>query len=124
MSLTKRLFIIASLGLVLSLTATGFAQDGGVDPTGGTGYLRSQATLGGGLVLLGYFFGLAISGLGSAMGLGRAVSAALDNIGRQPEAAGDIRLTMIIGCALIEALTIYMLISPFLAQLGGITISV
>ena len=52
--------------------------------------------------------GLAIAAMGSAFGLGRAVSAAMEAMGRQPEAAGKIQLGMIIGCALIEALTIYL----------------
>jgi F-type H+-transporting ATPase subunit c len=39
----------------------------------------------------------------------------MDAIGRQPEASGKIQTAMIIGCAFIEALTIYALISVFLA---------
>ena len=53
---------------------------------------------------------LGIAALASAFGLGRAVAAAMDATARQPEAAGDIRITMLIGCALIEALTIYVLL--------------
>jgi F-type H+-transporting ATPase subunit c len=60
--------------------------------------------------------GLAIAAFGSAFGLGRAVSAAMEAIGRQPEAAGKIQLGMIIGCALIEALTIYALVTVFILQ--------
>jgi F0F1-type ATP synthase membrane subunit c/vacuolar-type H+-ATPase subunit K len=37
-------------------------------------------------------------------------------MGRQPEAAGKIQLGMIIGCALIEALTIYALVTLFVLQ--------
>jgi F-type H+-transporting ATPase subunit c len=62
-------------------------------------------------------FGLAIAAFGSALALGKAVSAAMDATARQPEAAGNIRTSMIIGCALIEALTIYALVSIFV--LGG-----
>jgi F-type H+-transporting ATPase subunit c len=60
--------------------------------------------------------GLAIAAFGSAFGLGRAVSAAMEAMGRQPEAAGKIQLGMIIGCALIEALTIYALVTLFVLQ--------
>ncbi|MFH1335531.1 MAG: ATP synthase F0 subunit C [Candidatus Zixiibacteriota bacterium] len=60
--------------------------------------------------------GLAIAAMGSAFGLGRAVSAAMEAMGRQPEAAGKIQLGMIIGCALIEALTIYALVTVFVLQ--------
>ena len=60
--------------------------------------------------------GLAIAAFGSAFGLGRAVSAAMEAMGRQPEAATRIQVGMIIGCALIEALTIYALVTVFVLQ--------
>ncbi len=59
---------------------------------------------------------LGLAAVGSAFGLGRAVSAAMDAISRQPEAAGQIQTAMIIGCALIEALTIYVLVIAFVLQ--------
>ena len=59
---------------------------------------------------------LGMAAVASAFGLGRAVSAAMDAIARQPEAAGQIQTTMIIGCALIEALTIYVLVIAFVLQ--------
>ena len=63
---------------------------------------------------LAYPIGLGIAAVGSALGLGKAVSAAMEATGRQPEASGKIMVSMIIGCAFIEALTIYALISVFL----------
>ena len=64
---------------------------------------------------------LGLAALASAFGLGRAVSAAMDAIARQPEAGGQIQTAMIIGCALIEALTIYVLVMAFVlqAKIGG-----
>ena len=53
---------------------------------------------------------LGMAAVASAFGLGRAVSAALDAIARQPEAGGQIQTAMMIGCAFIEALTIYALL--------------
>ncbi len=67
-------------------------------------------------IALAYPLGLGLAALGSAFGLGRAVGAAMEAMGRQPEAAGKIQTAMIIGAAFIEALTIYALISPFIAQ--------
>jgi F-type H+-transporting ATPase subunit c len=55
-----------------------------------------------------------LAAFGSAFGLGRAVGSAMDAIGRQPEAAGKIMTNMIIGAALIEALTIYTLVVFFI----------
>jgi F-type H+-transporting ATPase subunit c len=45
--------------------------------------------------------------------LGKAVAAAMDATGRQPEAATKILINMAVGCAFIEALTIYALVFVF-----------
>ncbi|MBN1868375.1 ATP synthase F0 subunit C [Candidatus Sumerlaeota bacterium] len=68
------------------------------------------------LLKLAYPIGLGIAALGSGLGLGRAVGAAMEATGRQPEASGKIMVSMIIGCAFIEALTIYALISVYLIK--------
>ena len=56
---------------------------------------------------------LGIAAFGSALGLGKAVSSAMDATARQPEASGKILVNMMAGCALIEALTLYVLIVVF-----------
>jgi F-type H+-transporting ATPase subunit c len=58
--------------------------------------------------------GLGIAAFGSAFGLGKAISAAMEAMGRQPEVADKIQTAMIIGAAFIEALTIYAFVSVFL----------
>ena len=60
--------------------------------------------------------GLAIAAFGSAIALGKAVSAAMEATARQPEAAGKILVNMATGCAFIEALTIYTLAFVFVAM--------
>lgn len=57
--------------------------------------------------------GLGLAALGSAIGLGKAVSAAMEATGRQPEASMKILIAMATGCAFIEALTIYALVFAF-----------
>ena len=57
--------------------------------------------------------GLGIVAFGSAIGLSRAVSSAMEATGRQPEAATKILINMATGCAFIEALTIYALVFAF-----------
>ncbi|MDH7600760.1 MAG: ATP synthase F0 subunit C [Armatimonadota bacterium] len=70
-------------------------------------------------LILAIGFGLPIAVLGGAAAQGRAASAALDGIARQPEAAGKIQVAMIIALALIESLVIYaLLISLILLFLG------
>ena len=54
---------------------------------------------------LGIPIAVGLAGLGSAIGLGIAVGAALEGIARQPEALGKIRQNMFLGAALIEAIT-------------------
>lgn len=56
-----------------------------------------------------------LAALGSGIGLGLAVAGAMEAIGRQPEASNKILTSMIIGAALIEALTIYALIVFFIS---------
>lgn len=51
--------------------------------------------------------GAGITVFGAANGIGRLASAALEAIGRQPEATGDIRTTMIIAAALIEGVALF-----------------
>ena len=58
--------------------------------------------------------GVGIAAVGSGLGLGRAIGSAMEAMGRQPEAIGQIQTAMIIGCAFIEALTIYALLSVIL----------
>ena len=57
--------------------------------------------------------GLGLAAFGSAMGLGKAITAAMEATGRQPEAATKILINMATGCAFIEALTIYALVFVF-----------
>jgi F-type H+-transporting ATPase subunit c len=56
---------------------------------------------------------IAIAALGCGMGMGKGVAAACEGIARNPQAAGNIRTTMIIGLALIEALVIYAVVAAF-----------
>lgn len=65
---------------------------------------------------LGAMLGLGLAAVGSGYGIGRAVGSAMEAIGRQPEAAGTIQTSMIIGAAFIEALTIYVFIAFFIAM--------
>ena len=55
-----------------------------------------------------------MAAIGSGLGLGKAIEGGMNAMGRQPEAIGQIQTAMIIGCAFIEALTIYALIATIL----------
>ena len=60
--------------------------------------------------------GLPIAVVGAGIGQGIAIYGAVQGMARQPEASNTIRLTMIIGLALIESLVIYALLMFFLLQ--------
>ena len=57
---------------------------------------------------------MGVGAIGPAIGEGNAVSKALEGMARQPEAAGDLRTTMIMGCAITETTGIYSLLIAFL----------
>ena len=56
---------------------------------------------------------IALSTIAPAIGQGITAAKAMDAIARQPEAAGNIRTTLIIALAMMEALTIYGLVIAF-----------
>ncbi len=57
---------------------------------------------------------MGIGAIGPAIGEGNAVSKALEGMARQPESAGNLRTTMILGCAITETTGIYALLIAFL----------
>ena len=57
---------------------------------------------------------MGVGAIGPAIGEGNAVAHALDGMARQPEAAGDLRTNMILGCAITETTGIYSLLIAFL----------
>ena len=52
-----------------------------------------------------------------AVAIGWIVREAMKSIGRNPEAAGDIRTTMILGAGLCEAVAIYVLLIAIILSL-------
>lgn len=63
-------------------------------------------------IAIGIMMGLCV--IGPAIAQGMVAGKAMDAIARQPEAAGEIRSTMILALGLIEALTIYGLLIAFM----------
>jgi F-type H+-transporting ATPase subunit c len=100
--------LLAGPGVVWAAEATA--------PAGGGISVGSISILTGG-------FAMAIASAIAALAQGRAISAALDGIARQPGAAPRIQVAMIIGLALIESLAIYVLLISliifFVKPFGG-----
>lgn len=60
-----------------------------------------------------------LTGAGAGIGIGLATGKAVESIARQPEAAGDIRSSLLLGAALSEATAIYGFVIALLMVLMG-----
>jgi F-type H+-transporting ATPase subunit c len=68
----------------------------------------------GGIIALAAGLGVALAAVGTATAQGRTASAAIDAIWRQPEAASEIRTSMMLALAFMEFLTIMVLLVSFM----------
>jgi F-type H+-transporting ATPase subunit c len=99
--LMKKVSILTSI-LVLALSTVAFASEGGMAASGGGVNIA--------LVCLAAALSVGIAAFGCGIGMGTGIGGACSGIARNPEASGKITVTMIIGLALIESLTIYGLV--------------
>ena len=97
----KKVSILTAI-LVLALSTVAFASEGG------GGAAASGVNLA--LVCLAAALSVGVAALGCGIGMGTGIGGACSGIARNPEASGKITVTMIIGLALIESLTIYGLV--------------
>ena len=102
--MNRRFAILALVLVALAMAAPAIAQEHGAEAAGGKNIFQ----------YLGAAFAIGIAAAFGSLGQGRGLSAACEAIGRNPGAVGPIRITMIIGLALIESLVIYALIISFL----------
>jgi F-type H+-transporting ATPase subunit c len=82
--------------MVLALSTSAFAQAAANDPHNAW-------------IEFGGAFGVGLTVIGAAYGIGKLASSALESMARQPEVAGSIQTAMIIAAALIEGFTFYAL---------------
>ena len=97
----KRLGLFVCLLIAMS-PAFAFAADGVITDSG-------MLAVGAGLAI-----GVAV--LGAGLGQGKAVAAALEAIGRNPSAAGQLTTPLIIGLVFMEALGILSFVVAYLLQ--------
>ena len=91
---------VLSVVMVLGLSTLAMASEGGVAAT--------AADLA--VICIAAAFSVGLAALGCGVGMGSGIGGACSGIARNPEASGKITVTMIIGLALIESLTIYGLV--------------
>ena len=99
---TSRLLLSVMFGfLVLGLASPVYAQEAAAQAASSGLVQWSIITAG---------FALAIAAAFGALGQGKAVSAAVEAIARNPSASNDIRANLLLGLVLIESLVIYVLL--------------
>ncbi len=91
--------------LVMAGASFAFAADASTQAALGNGFL--------GLVVLGACLGVGIAAFGCGVGMGHCVQGACEGMARNPEISGKLTVTMILGLAFIEALTLYALVLSF-----------
>jgi len=60
--------------------------------------------------IIGKALAISVTVLAAGFGISKIGSSAMDGIARQPEAGGDIRISMIIAAALIEGVALFALV--------------
>jgi F-type H+-transporting ATPase subunit c len=110
MKVLAKLFVtLTGAASVLLAAGTALAEEAAAQ----TGALSlSQAH--GGLMALAVAVGIGIAAFGGAFGQGRAASAALEGISRNPNASDKVFVPMILGLAFIESLVLFTWVLMFL----------
>ncbi len=67
-----------------------------------------------GLIAIASALAIGLSTIGPAIGQGMAAAKGLEGMARQPEAAGNLRTSMILSFAFMESLSIYGLLIAFM----------
>jgi len=96
----KKLSIAVLSTLMVLAAGTAMASQGGVTANG-----MDLA-----LICIAAGLSVGLAALGCGIGMGGGINGACVGIARNPEASGKITVTMILGLALIESLTIYGLV--------------
>lgn len=101
--MSKRIlwFLAAAVASLVFVPAV-FAQTSGAAAVTGVDWIDVAASL-----------GLGFAALGCGIGQGRATASACEGMARNPGIAGAIRITLIIGLAFIESLTLYVVARAF-----------
>ena len=95
----KKLFAFFAT-LSLSLVATGLAMAAEGAAAGGDAQVKAAIAIASGIAV-------AIAAFGAALGQGRVGAAAMESIGRNPNAADKLFLPLVLTLALLEALALY-----------------
>ena len=96
----KKLLVLLG-GLFVSMTSSGVAL-AAAESAGGDSRSQARAAIG-----IAAGLAVAIAAFGAALGQGRTGAAAMESIGRNPNAADRLFLPLVLTLALLEALGLY-----------------
>ena len=105
----NKLFLILG-GFVLSLFDLGTAM-AAAEATEAAAAVGAKAA-----IAIAAGLAIAVAAFGAALGLGRVGAAAMESIGRNPNAADRLFLPLVLGLAFIEALALYGFVIAILLQ--------
>ena len=104
----KKLFaIFGTLSMILMATGLAMAAEGAA--AGGDAQIKAAAAIAAGIAV-------AIAAFGAALGQGRVGAAAMESIGRNPNAAEKLFLPLVLTLALLEALALYGFVIAIILQ--------
>ncbi|MBU0482103.1 MAG: ATP synthase F0 subunit C [Proteobacteria bacterium] len=92
---------VLSVLMVMAAATVAMASEGGSAAAGNVNIA---------VICIAAALSVGVAALGCGIGMGSGIGGACSGIARNPEASGKITVTMIIGLALIESLTIYGLV--------------
>lgn len=101
----SRIFSVVAIVLSMIAVTTGVAF---AEETGGITDIGAQQIAAG--------LAIGLGAIGPGIGIGIAVSKAMEALGRNPDAAGAIQTNMIVGVAFAEAVAIYALVVAILIK--------
>jgi F-type H+-transporting ATPase subunit c len=104
----RRIISLVIAALMISFSGVAMAATEAASAAG-EGSTKAALAIAAGLAI-------AIGAFGAALGQGRMAAAAMESIGRNPNAADRIQLPMILGLAFIEALALYAFVIAFFLQ--------
>jgi F-type H+-transporting ATPase subunit c len=104
----RRILLLAVTAIVVLFSGAAMAAAEAAAPAGDSSTKAALAIAAG--------LAIAIGAFGAALGQGRLAAAAMESIGRNPNAADRIQLPMILGLAFIEALALYAFVIAFFLQ--------
>lgn len=102
-----RKLLVTVLGAVAMIGIAGLAMAAGEGEIAARPKLDAAAL---GLSILGAAIGMGIAAAGCGIGQGLGLRAACEGIARNPDAAGKIQVSLILGLAFVESLAIYSLV--------------